>query len=81
MMKYSGISHRALLFAKMKNRPLSLQEFVDFSPKTFEKPSRVVKAMRKLQIDGFMAPVGTQWKITKSGIAHIYAMAKPYRGE
>lgn len=81
MMQYGGMSHRILLFAKMKGHPLSAKDFVDFAPKVFEKPSRVLKSMKRLQSQGMMVPVGPNWKITKTGVSYIYSIAKPYRGE
>lgn len=81
MIKYGGMSHRIMLFAKMKGKPLAPHAFVSFAPKVFPKPYRVLRSMQVLHDLGFMAPVGPRWAITPAGVAHLYSIAKPYRGE
>lgn len=79
--KYNSLSHKLLLFAKMKNKPLSVKDFKNFSPKVFYDNARTNKSLRGLSNKGFINCQENKWFITPEGINYLYSIARPYRGE
>jgi hypothetical protein len=78
--KYGGATHCALKYAKMKNKPIGMEDLMEFFPTRFEKPSRVKDTMSVLSRCGFVREVKDKWQITPRGIEYLRGVAQTYRG-
>ena len=73
--KYGGATHCALKYAKMKNKPVGVNDLMDCFPNKFEKPSRVKDTMFVLSKYGLMMPIKDMLKITPHGESYLRGIA------
>lgn len=78
--KYGSASHCALKYAKMKNRPVGMEDLMECFPTKFDKPSRVKETMSILTKYGLMSQVNDKWRITRNGVNYLLAISSTYRG-
>lgn len=78
--KYGGASHCALKYARMKKKPIGVQDLMDCFPTRFSKPSRVLETMQILTKYRFVKPVKDKWQITIVGENYLRGVAQTYKG-
>lgn len=65
----------------MKNCPITEYDLHEFSPNRFPHIYRNRETLNRLVKNGILSRSDKGWMITPFGIAHLHAIAKPYRGE